>query len=62
MESAADALTRELRELHERLVEVGHDLARERDEQAETTRELAALRHSIAKLDGELLSELGGQL
>ena len=51
MEPAADdALTREIEALRERLVGLGRALARERESQAETGRELAALRQTLATL------------
>jgi chromosome segregation ATPase len=62
VESAADdALTREIEALRERLVGLGRDLAEERDSQEETTRELAALRRTIAAMDAlqaDVLSHL----
>ena len=48
--AADDALTREIEALRERLVGLGRALARERESQAETGRELAALRQTLAAL------------
>jgi predicted nucleic acid-binding Zn-ribbon protein len=59
--AADDALTREIEALRERLVGLGRDLAQERDSQEETTRELAALRRTIAAMDAlqtDVLSHL----
>ena len=48
--AADDALTREIEALHERLIGLGRALATERESQAETGRELAALRRTLASL------------
>lgn len=51
MESAADdALTREIEAVRERLVGLGRALATERESQAKTGQELAALRQTLAAL------------
>jgi hypothetical protein len=51
LDSAADdALTREIEALREQLVGLGRALARERESGAETGRELAALRRTLAAL------------
>jgi chromosome segregation ATPase len=48
--AADDALTREIEALREQLVGLGRALASERESQAKTGRELAALRQTLAAL------------